>query len=1315
MKIKKILLPTIALFISSIFISSCAFINNDVETKRLDLSVSSNGNDFALLDTYYREDQSFVYTADLHFRSGQAGGLAFGSKEDNYYYVINMDRYENRVKLIYFYKNNEGGYSDTVLRNDYFIGNDKITEHELALVNPRVRDIENVNLKVILTRENNHAYVDLYVEGIKRFGIDSIIDLNDLGTPFSYEGGYLGMNCFDSDVYLDNINIGESDFSYFSEAYRNQYHLQPYTKWSNDPNGLCYYNGYYHVFYQTHPFSNYWGDMYWGHARSTDLIHFEYLPICLFPETSSMGFGDGDGFMWSGCALAYSYGMSNDIDSQNWFPNGNGNGLIAYYTRAGARQDQVLITSDDEGLTWTKRQTVIYSSITGHDDFIDFRDPKVFPVQKDNLGNVTLWGMSLSSMSSNKGWFLKSTNLLDWSLAGSFNLPTPECIGIGYIKDEYDNEFAYLTNKSRSYLLGSIHYYGGDIIFEDENGVDISNYSLEQINQRLKPLDFGPDSYASQSFYISSPDSDYYGEEIVLNWFSGDLNASYCTGPGEYASLRGRWNGGFTIPVQYSVATTYDGLRIAQKPITVNNSHLDKEEIVNNMGETITSSSDNPLKYVDTHIFELIADVTPNNNSDIVFKVDIGSNEYMEFGWNATDGYYVDRTHLDDKGININTDWHAKYATHILGDSSNKTFYVLSDNGGLEVFCEDYSITFYFVTTAASTSTGASLTGDNVTINELVVNDIKSAYQKPITPDRRYIKMTASAFSNWDATAGEFATRNATYWNEGYSFHALDTFFRGEIGSSSSTSLMLNKWTQNTQYVYFTWGGARDDVNFLKIYYGNNNEYVSTMYNDTCLGNAMMLRTFKIPDDRYATLMNKYPGGFDMKIELIDNRAGIDGYGFHNFGYLHINQTLEETSNAMYYYLNCLDENRSEIDVRNIQAHYFTNASLNSIFYSERTSINDDFESQNDFEHNWYFDRTYYSDSQHVSRHLGTAISQGTFRPGNSRMPFNKSGDAFFRGWYESGKDSGFIEGDTAIYRFISHPFTLTGDCLVSIKMAGTASLHVIDSSINPNNNQAADIAWIDNRAYSTSGDEILTNNFNTCTMVRHIISLRAFEGRTIQLAIADISSGGWGAAYFDELKVNLNLQQEGFKIDSVTQNHKNGNNYQQIYLDKYINSLDINVDSNGVKYADSNYSLSDNSNAKLAYQYINDYLGYARSNNGQANICDDNIRKSNDMKVLLTTYDNLSEDVKRIVCASNDYQRERSGDWFVSNISVFNLGESIQGLAFDNNMVVTTYSVSTAVINEEIDGQINLAAITVIVISILSLSAYLFLKRKQQ
>ena len=165
-----------------------------------------------------------------------------------------------------------------------------MTDSERRLVGSRVATLDKVQLKVIITPEADGVYAEFYADNIRRFGVDNTIELNSLTLlpeGVTYGGGNIGFNCFNSRVEFADIYYGKSDYSYYTELYRNQYHFSQYAHWNNDPNGLVYYDGYYHLFYQHHPYSNYWSDMYWGHARSVDLVHWELLPIALFPDEVS--------------------------------------------------------------------------------------------------------------------------------------------------------------------------------------------------------------------------------------------------------------------------------------------------------------------------------------------------------------------------------------------------------------------------------------------------------------------------------------------------------------------------------------------------------------------------------------------------------------------------------------------------------------------------------------------------------------------------------------------------------------------------------------------------------------------------------------------------------------------------------------------------------------------------------------------------------------------------------------------------------------------------------------------------------------------
>lgn len=315
---------------------------------------------------------------------------------------------------------------------------------------------------------------------------------------------------------------------------RPRFHFTPAANWINDPNGLVYYAGEYHLFYQYHPDSTVWGPMHWGHAVSTDLLHWEELPIALYPDEL--------GAIFSGSAV---------IDWQNTAGFGT-EAMVAIFTHdSPAGQRQSLAYSTDRGRTWTKYAgNPVLATPPGEKDF---RDPKVFwYAQEEAVGH---WVMLLAVQDSI--WFYTSPDLKQWMLAGEFGAEagshagvweTPDLfllpvddgaanrwvltVGIGY--------GAPVTEQCTQYFVGNFDGF----IFTNENS-----------SETILRADYGPDFYAAQG-WNDAPD----GRKVWLAWLNNWIYAN------QIPTVV--WRGSMTLPRELRLATTPAGLRLVQQPIS---------------------------------------------------------------------------------------------------------------------------------------------------------------------------------------------------------------------------------------------------------------------------------------------------------------------------------------------------------------------------------------------------------------------------------------------------------------------------------------------------------------------------------------------------------------------------------------------------------------------------------------------------------------------------------------------------------------------------------------------------------------------------
>ena len=266
-----------------------------------------------------------------------------------------------------------------------------------------------------------------------------------------------------------NVDIGmtnEMDMTlYGKEELRPKVHFTVLNGWNNDPNGLIKYNGRYHMFYQHNPCSTQWGNMQWGHAVSTDLLHWEHKDVALFP--------DKNGTMYSGCAI-------EDVNNVSCISKLSDKPMLVYYTAAGGKNklsgdkkyDQWLAYSIDNGETLVKfgDKPLVPTINAGN------RDPKVVWVEELNKYIMALY------MMGNKYSFFTSDDLTSWTHYGDFEIEE---------ESECPDIFSFCVDGEKLWVLmgASDIYVVGK--FTDDGFV---------VLQKPKRLTYSRVNYAAQSF-----------------------------------------------------------------------------------------------------------------------------------------------------------------------------------------------------------------------------------------------------------------------------------------------------------------------------------------------------------------------------------------------------------------------------------------------------------------------------------------------------------------------------------------------------------------------------------------------------------------------------------------------------------------------------------------------------------------------------------------------------------------------------------------------------------------------------------------------
>lgn len=316
------------------------------------------------------------------------------------------------------------------------------------------------------------------------------------------------------------------------------YHLSPRVGWMNDPNGFSYYNGQYHMFYQYHPYNTMWGPMHWGHAVSRDLLHWEYLPAALAPDTEA----DQNG-CFSGCAvtlpdgrqaLVYT-GVVNDPQPDGMVPG---------------FQTQCLAIGDGRDYAKLDRNPILdASSLPPGISRYDFRDPKVWQEVDGNYR--MLCAVRTEDESDTMLLLFRSRNLTDWQYERIFlqNGALEQPIGRMYeCPDFFSLDGQYVLLASAQDIEATQEHAPGNGTFYMVGNYDPTDGSF--IPQVEHNVDYGVDFYAEQT--VLAPD----GRRIMLGWMQNWDTILYRPNPC-------KWFGQMSVPRELSIRNG----RLCQWPI----------------------------------------------------------------------------------------------------------------------------------------------------------------------------------------------------------------------------------------------------------------------------------------------------------------------------------------------------------------------------------------------------------------------------------------------------------------------------------------------------------------------------------------------------------------------------------------------------------------------------------------------------------------------------------------------------------------------------------------------------------------------------
>lgn len=480
----------------------------------------------------------------------------------------------------------------------------------------------------------------------------------------------------------------------YAETHRPQFHFSPPTNWMNDPNGMVYYEGEYHLFYQYYPYGNVWGPMHWGHAVSTDMMKWKDLPIALYPDSL--------GQIFSGSAVIDKYNTAG-------FQTGDEKVMVAIYTSHSDTygQQQSIAYSNDKGRTWVKYEG---NPVIPNPGIADFRDPKVIWHEATQK-----WIMLLAA--GDKIILYKSSNLKNWQYASEFGASEGSHGGVWECPDlirlEVDNSGQYkwvmIVSAAGSPAGGTAtQYFIGNF--------DGTTFTNDNSPSTVLWLDYGKDNYAGVT-WSNTPD----GRQTYIGWMS---NWQYAT-----VLPTSVWRSNMTLPRTLGLTEIDNNVVLKQNIVSEFNNYRDTGSSRSWYNKTIYPGQ-NLLSSLSGKSYEIVVEFQDSTSSasEYGIKVRTGNGQFTTVGYNrSVPELFVDRR------FSGNTGFHSAFSNaigqHMVARNGKVTMRIIVDRGSVEVIGNDglASITELIFPDSGSTGIDLYTIGGNVKVNSLKYYPISGA------------------------------------------------------------------------------------------------------------------------------------------------------------------------------------------------------------------------------------------------------------------------------------------------------------------------------------------------------------------------------------------------------------------------------------------------------------------------------------------------------------------------------------------------------------------------------------------------------------